>query len=89
MEVQGSLKNKIIFFHHNKVFIDEFGCCWYSSSIGLWLNELSKYFEISLLSNKSKIKYRFQDLPLNKNIKLIDLGYSRPYIDFFKKEFFI
>ncbi len=79
----------MIFFHHNKVFIDEFGNYCYSSSIGLWLNELSKHFDISLLCYKSKIKHAYQDMVLDKNIKLINLGYSRPYLDFFKKRIFL
>ena len=85
MGLQKELKYKLIFFHHSKLFVDEFGKYWISSSIGIWLNELSKYFDISLLLFTTEKKRGDQDIIINDNINLINLKNYNSYTDFFKK----
>ena len=80
-------EGSIIFHHHEKVYKDENGGLWISSTLGLWLDELAIAFdEFYFLSFVSPTKTLKHDHQLNQaNVQWINLGLNKGYIDFFSK----
>ena len=65
-----------ILIHHHTIAYEQDGSIWIQSPIGVWVDELSKYFgKIGLLLFLSDRRHKFQDYQIrNENIRIHSLG---------------
>lgn len=82
-----STSGTMLFHHHEKVYQDEQGKLWMSSSLGIWLDEIAKNVERLLIFNFEEFKKTNKhDYCLSQmNIELISLGSNLGYVDYFSK----
>lgn len=77
----------LLFHYHEKVYRDEHGNLWMSSSQGIWIDEIAQSFEKLYIFNfqiiKKTKKYDYQ--LKGDNIEWINLGINKGYVDFFSK----
>jgi glycosyltransferase involved in cell wall biosynthesis len=77
----------LLFHYHEKVYQDEQGKLWMSSSQGIWLDEIAQSFEKLYIFNFQTLKKttKHDYLLKGENIEWISLGTNQGYIDFFGK----
>lgn len=77
----------LLFHYHEKVYQDEQGNLWMSSSQGIWLDEIAKSFEKLYIFNFQTLKKtkNHDYLLKGENIEWLSLGTNQGYVDFFAK----
>lgn len=77
----------LIFHYHEKVYQDEQGKLWMSSSQGIWLDEIAQNFQKLYIFNFQTLKKtkKHDYLLKGENVEWISLGTNQGYVDFFGK----
>jgi len=77
----------LLFHYHEKVYQDEQGNLWMSSSQGIWLDEIAQSFGKLYIFNFQTLKKtkKHDYLLKGENIEWISLGRNKGYVDFFGK----
>ena len=87
MSKGGTKTGTLLFHYHEKVYQDEQGKLWMSSSQGIWLDEIAQSFEKLYIFNFQTLKKttKHDYLLKGENIEWISLGTNQGYVDFFGK----
>lgn len=77
----------LLFHYHEKVYQDDQGRLWMSSSQGIWLDEIAQSFEKLYIFNFQTLKKtkKHDYLLQGDNIEWLSLGTNQGYVDFFGK----